>query len=40
MAGGHVRATSQRLNVKRTGVVPVNPVANTAQAREGTQMLR
>jgi len=35
-----VRATRERLDVQRLRVLPVDPIANTAQPREVAQVLR
>jgi hypothetical protein len=38
--GRHVRAAGERLDVQRTGVLAVDPVADAAQEREVAQPLR
>ena len=40
MAGRHVRAARERLDVERLRVLPVNPVAHTAEPHEVSQVLR
>src|SRR5215212_9651634 len=40
VTGRHVRAAGERLDVQRLRVLPVYPVANAAQEREVTQVLR